>query len=457
MRAASHTYCHQALGWAVPRSLQHWTGADDVAREPADIAARRQALGAQLAAFREAADVRQGALARLVFRDRTTLVHIEKGRTRADERFWQAADDAVNADGVLLRAFRELEAAKQTYEQRARDAALTEAQVRAGAWRTQDGDGLSGVVSLLGPSETLDVLETFTYSVVGRYELEGPHRLAPEVRALRQLGRDLGDQVSSPSERSRLTTLAAQQAALLAYMSVSLSLFVEAERYALEASVLVTAVNDTTLLAWIKGTQSFATYYQQRYYDALNLARVGLRLAGNDGQRIRLLSNGVARAAGKLGDRQTLEWAVGEALELVAAQNGGVEMTSCIDFAPYGWARTAANAATAYLAIGDYAKVLSLTRELSSVVEASESDWSRSLVTLDEATALTLGRQADLDYAAAVGINALAASADKPITSVGQRATELAISLQRCGPRRAGDEFVAALREWNQRGPKALT
>jgi DNA-binding XRE family transcriptional regulator len=428
-----------------------------VAREPDDLVAKRRALGAQLAAFREAADLRQGELARLVFRDRTTINHIEKGRARADERFWQAADAAVHAGGVLLKSFRALEAARQAREQDVRAAAQADAQARLAAWRADGSDALSGVIALLGPSDTLSVLETCTYAVVARYELEGPHRLAAEVQALRQLGRDLGDQVSSPNERSRLTTLAAQQAALLAYMAVSLSRFADAERYALEASLLATAVDDSSLLAWIKGTQSFAAYYQQRYHDALNLARVGLRLAGSDGQRIRLLSNGVARAAGKLGDRQTVERAVGQALELVTAQADPMEMTSCIDFAPYGWARTAANAATAYLAIGDYAKVLELTGELRSVVAASDSDWSRSLVTLDEATALTLGRQADLEYAAAVGITALAASADKPITSVGKRAREFAISLQRYGPHRAGEEFVAALQEWGQQGPKALT
>jgi DNA-binding XRE family transcriptional regulator len=427
-----------------------------VVREPDDIAAKRVALGEQLAALREAADMRQGELARVVFRDRTTVVHIEKGRARADEQFWIAADDAVKAGGVLLKAFRELDAAKHAHEKQARVAMLTGAE-GVDVWQAQGVDNLYGIISVLGPLETLGVLETFTSSVVARYELEGPHRLVPEVRALRRLGDEISKNMSSSSERMRLITLSAQQAALLAYMSVNLSQFAGAERYALEASVLATAANDTSLLAWVKGTQSLSAYYQQRYYDAVSLARVGLRLAGNDGQRIRLLSNGLARAAGKLGDRQTLERAVGEALELAVALNGPAEMTSCIDFAPYGWARTAANAATAYLAVGDYAKVLSLTSELGTVVATSDSDWSRTLVTLDEATALTLGRQADIEYASAVGINALAASAGKPITSVGKRATEFAISLQRYGRHRAGDEFMAVLREWYQRGPKVQT
>jgi len=104
---------------------------------------------------------------------------------------------------------------------------------------------------------------------------------------------------------------------MLAYMSVNLGRYTDAERYALEASLLAMAIDDRPLLAWIKGTQSFAAYYQHRYVEALNLARVGLQLATGDGQRIRLLANGVARAAGKLGDRAAVDRAVNTAFELL--------------------------------------------------------------------------------------------------------------------------------------------
>jgi len=428
-----------------------------VAREPADITARRQALGERLAVFREAADLRQGELARLVFRDRTTVNHIEKGRARGDEQFWRDADHAVNASGTLLRTFRELEAARQAHERQTRQVDQAEARARADAWRSHRANTIMETLAMLGPTATLNLLETYTISVVQRYELEGPHRLTHEVRALRQIDRELSDQVSSPTERSRVTKLAAQHAALLAYMAASLGQFPAAEDYALEASLLATAIDDRPLLAWIKATQSYAAYYQQRYHDALNLARVGLQFAGDHGQRIRLLSNGIARAAGKLGERQTVARAVGQALELAGPQTDPTHMTSCIDFGPYGWARTAANAATAYLSLGDYTKVLQLTGELRAIVNASDSDWSRSLITLDEATALTLGQHADFDHAATVGIQALAASADKPIASVGKRATELAHGLRRRGPHRASVEFSAALQQWSQHGPKALT
>lgn len=125
-------------------------------------------------------------------------------------------------------------------------------------------------------------------------------------------------------------------------------------------------------------------------------------------------------------------------------------MTSCIDFEPYGWARTAANAATAQLSAGNYTKALALTEDLRAAVADSDSDWSRSLIGMDEAAALTFGQQADLEHAAAVGLAALANSAAKPIASVARRAHELAAVLEQRGPTRASGDFSAALREWHE-------
>jgi transcriptional regulator with XRE-family HTH domain len=103
---------------------------EDVAREPEAIAELRRALGAQLTTFRLAAELTQGQLAKLAFCDRTTLVHIEKGRGRADERFWRIVDDACQAEGVLLAAFLELEAAKAEHEQREREQRLSAVRAR---------------------------------------------------------------------------------------------------------------------------------------------------------------------------------------------------------------------------------------------------------------------------------------------------------------------------------------
>lgn len=115
-----------------------------MAREPEVIAEHRRALGEQLAAFRQAVDLTQGQLADAVAYDRSTLAHIERGRGRADERFWRAADDACRANGALFAAFHEFKAAKAEHEQQARQAELADARVKAAELRTaQAANGLA--------------------------------------------------------------------------------------------------------------------------------------------------------------------------------------------------------------------------------------------------------------------------------------------------------------------------
>jgi DNA-binding XRE family transcriptional regulator len=70
-----------------------------MAREPDEIAELRRALGAQLAAFRQAAELTQGQLAIPAAVDRTTVAHIERGRSRGDQRFWKIVDERCRADG----------------------------------------------------------------------------------------------------------------------------------------------------------------------------------------------------------------------------------------------------------------------------------------------------------------------------------------------------------------------
>ncbi|MGH3928890.1 MAG: helix-turn-helix domain-containing protein [Pseudonocardiaceae bacterium] len=106
-----------------------------MAREPEELVEMRRVLGGQLAALRQAAGLTQGQLARATFRDRTSVAHIEKGRSRGDERFWKLADDACKAEGVLLAGFRDWEAARQNHEVRVREALLAEARAKAQAMR----------------------------------------------------------------------------------------------------------------------------------------------------------------------------------------------------------------------------------------------------------------------------------------------------------------------------------
>ncbi len=106
-----------------------------MAREPEELVEMRRVLGAQLAAYRQAAELSQGQLAIATTVDRTTVAHIEKGRSRADERFWSIADQRCRADGALLTGFHAWETAKQEHEVRAREAQLAEARAKADTLR----------------------------------------------------------------------------------------------------------------------------------------------------------------------------------------------------------------------------------------------------------------------------------------------------------------------------------
>jgi transcriptional regulator with XRE-family HTH domain len=414
---------------------------------PQYITDLRRALGQRLAAQRTNAGLTQGKLAAATSMDRTMISHLEAGRRRTGPTFWRAADEIFGGSDVLLTAFREIESATRRYT----DDALSDGETGS-VFAEAVADDSASVMDILGPADTLTALETMTHALIERYELDGPHLLASETLALRRLCHQSATRISG-SERIRVTRITAQLEALLAYMAVNLKSYGAADRFAMRASLLATAIKDRPLLAWIKGTQSFAAYYQQRYRDALGLAHAGVRLAGSDPQRIRLLSNGVARAAGKIGDRALVDRATAEALSLAENQRGRSGMTSCIDLEPYGVARTAANAATAYLSLGHRARVLELTGALTVVVADSDSDWSRALVALDEAAALSRGDGADVEQAAALGLSALEVSATKPISSVNARAEELIASLQLHGTHPATAQLAGALKDWRLGAP----
>jgi DNA-binding transcriptional MocR family regulator len=77
--------------------------ADPDADVPAASAARE--LSAALAARRHAAVLTQPELASLTGYSTATVAGAETGRARQSRRFWDRADDALNAGGELLRLF----------------------------------------------------------------------------------------------------------------------------------------------------------------------------------------------------------------------------------------------------------------------------------------------------------------------------------------------------------------
>jgi DNA-binding XRE family transcriptional regulator len=234
---------------------------DDMAREPETIAELRRALGAQLATFRLAAELTQGQLAKVAICDRTTLVHIEKGRARADERFWRAVDDGCGAGGALLAAYLELEATKAEYEQREREQRLANVRAKAAELRDQPslaaGHAPVGSVqhgglrvlddlrqALLGHQAPLDSgpggnqIESGVVQAHRLYQMadyDGAARLLPLV--LRRLGADSGVSLSAKATGylavAKLATKLGDAALAWVAADRSLRLATETERHAL--------------------------------------------------------------------------------------------------------------------------------------------------------------------------------------------------------------------------------
>ncbi|KUN17584.1 hypothetical protein AQJ11_37615 [Streptomyces corchorusii] len=290
--------------------------------------------------------------------------------------------------------------------------------------------------------------------IVDRYETHGPQGLAGRARSLhRQLGARLGARQHPPAVHTELFRLTGQAAGLLAYMAVNAGAKpAVAEAYCAQAETLAGHIGDKQLQMWAAGTRSLSLYYQHRYAEADEAAAAGVDLAPNDGQAIRLLINGRARALARLGDRRGTERAIGRALDLSDQQPSlPPGITSCISFAPYSLARTLANEITARLSLGDTSEVLSCAEHIERLIEESDSEWSRALVRLDVAAALLQHRQPEVEHAMSLGRSALHASTTVPITSVWQRATEL---YQRAGRWHAEpdvDDYAEELRAWRSR------
>jgi hypothetical protein len=297
--------------------------------------------------------------------------------------------------------------------------------------------------------DTLELLDAAAEDIIARYGAEGPPRLAPEVVRLRRHVQELLQGHQHPRPRLRLYALAGRLSAMLGYMAVGQARFVLARAYCAEAFALAGVAGDPDLQAWVRGTESLSAYYQQRFPDALELARDGQRHAHGGPQSIRLAVNGEARALGRLGDRRGVDEAVERAYAGVSRLPSRAGMSSCISLEPYSAARVAANAATAYLSVGATSRLLDYAAQIESPVEESHVDWDRSLVRLDVATALIRQRGADVEHAADVALAALQASASNPIESIRQRASEFVTEACQWQTRPAVRELTEAFHGWN--------
>jgi tetratricopeptide (TPR) repeat protein len=78
--------------------------------DPEAITEAKRALGRQLAAYRDTAGLNQRQLAPLIHYGRSTIANVETGRQTCSRTFWERCDQALETDGVLIRAYEDLTA-----------------------------------------------------------------------------------------------------------------------------------------------------------------------------------------------------------------------------------------------------------------------------------------------------------------------------------------------------------
>jgi transcriptional regulator with XRE-family HTH domain len=264
-------------------------------REPADIAALRRELGERLATFRKAAGVTQGRLASVAYVDRTTVSHIERGRTRADETFWQTADQETAAGGQLLAAFHELET--ERHEQASATQSRELAAVRAKADRLR---GVSLAWSALPTSaddelaaielarrvaatdvgdETLRRLELAFDDLAMAYPVTPPAELLERLRQHLSYVGTLLDGRMTLGERQRLVVVGSWLSLLAATVHVDLNQRAAATARLRTAASLAQHAGHDEIRAWCFETEAWRVLTEGDYRRALELSRAAQELA----------------------------------------------------------------------------------------------------------------------------------------------------------------------------------
>jgi transcriptional regulator with XRE-family HTH domain len=266
-----------------------------MAREPADIAELRRALGERLATFRKAADVTQGQLASATYLDRTTISHIEKGRARADEAFWKTADVAIAADGQLLASYRQLEAARQEQEASGRACDLATVRAKADGFRgvplrpwgspSSTDDEIAAIelarrvaASDVG-AETLTRLELAFDELAMAYPVTPPAELLDRLRQHLTYVTTLLDGRMTLHEQQRLIVVGGWLSLLAATVHVDLGQSAAATARLRTAASLARHAGHDEIRAWCFETEAWRVLTDGHYRQAMELARAAQQLA----------------------------------------------------------------------------------------------------------------------------------------------------------------------------------
>ncbi len=270
----------------------------------------------------------------------------------------------------------------------------------------------------------IDQLQNCTYRTITEYETLSPTRLLPALTTQRAWLEALIDECGDLRQRRELFEIACQTSGLLGYIAVGCANFSLARSYCLESFQLGGYAQDSNLMAWARGMQSFCEYYAGHYDKAVHFAEDGITRAAGGPQSVRLAINGVARAKGKLGDSEGVHRAVDEAYEVLSGSVAPQGVPSSISLGSYSAAQVAGNAATAYLSLAAPDRVEQYAHLALPEMSDTNSPWGRSLVMIDMARAHVLTDDADLDAATDIMLDALEPSRGTLMLQVRRRGSE---------------------------------
>lgn len=126
-------------------------GTQTAVRDGDVVSQARLALGAQLAARRQAAGETQRSLAHKLPYSRSTIAGVETGRQHAPVAFWKSCDELLDAGGALLDGYRSLEAviSAQASERAEAEAAAVRSVTQPGlGWQSTLNGAVASVVGL---------------------------------------------------------------------------------------------------------------------------------------------------------------------------------------------------------------------------------------------------------------------------------------------------------------------
>ncbi|MGH8791253.1 MAG: helix-turn-helix domain-containing protein [Stackebrandtia sp.] len=357
--------------------------------DPQKIAEMRQDLGKMLAKYRKAAGYRQEDVTDPLNYGRSTIANVETGRQNVPRKFWEQADQLLDADGALLGAYEHLQTSVK---------ALQSHDAQAHARDQCDGDRLqehlqaevvrqrpqqesvwapqtSGTTSLLSqtslnqdgiqnqgltsarehamliamndvPPILVDQLEAEVNRHAYSYANTAPLVLLRTLEDTRVLTCKALETSRRPVTTTRLLTIAAQTCGLAATTAFDLGVPSAAEEYAQAAYVYADFCGQPEIREWIRSVQATLAFWGNDPQAGLGYALDGLRTAS--GQTAARLHAIASRAWSMTGDSEAATRSLERAHEMIDAP--GPSLPGELDFSH---ARLALCSAAVYVALDD--------------------------------------------------------------------------------------------------------